>query len=79
MEKVKLTPTTDHKLTVYRCGCLPLAIAMSGLLTLIYPTVAAELPIIENQATATYEDPENPNESGLINTVSISCGLPCGR
>jgi hypothetical protein len=76
IDKVKLTPTTDQKLTICRPGCLFLAIAVSGFFSLLIPAFAVELPLIENQAIATYEDPENPadpnnpNDPRLISTTS---------
>jgi hypothetical protein len=73
---MKLTSTNTLNITKYSQSLLAAAIATGSLFQLIAPAFAAPAPTIKNQATATYEDPENPadptnpNDPNRINTSS---------
>ncbi len=73
---MKLTPANTTKLVDYARPLLATTLIASSLCQLITPVLAAPPPAIKNQATATYEDPENPadpnkpNDPNRINATS---------
>jgi hypothetical protein len=72
---MKITPIDRYK-NNYSRPLFAAGLIASGLLYSIVPVLAAPIPSIDNQATATYEDPLNPptttdiNDPRRINTVS---------
>jgi hypothetical protein len=73
---VKKTPKDRHKLINYARPLFATGLIASSLVYSIAPAISAPIGSIDNQATATYEDPLNPpttsdiNDPRRINTVS---------
>ncbi len=73
---MKTTPKDHHKLINYSRPLFAAGLIASSLVYSIAPILAAPIVSIDNQATATYEDPLNPptttdiNDPRRINTVS---------
>jgi hypothetical protein len=73
---VKIAPKDYRKLINYAHPLFATGLITSSLAYSIAPAISAPIPSIDNQATATYEDPLNPpktsdiNDPRRINTVS---------
>jgi hypothetical protein len=73
---MKATPIDRHKIINYSRPLFAAGLIASSLVYSIAPVLSAPMPSIDNQATATYEDPSNPptttdiNDPRRINTVS---------
>jgi hypothetical protein len=73
---MKITPKDRHKLVNYTRPLFATGLIASSLVYSIAPALSAPIPSIDNQATASYEDPLNPpkttdiNDPRRINTVS---------
>jgi hypothetical protein len=73
---MKRTPKERHKLINYTHPLFATGLIAGSLVYAIAPAISAPIPSIDNQATASYEDPLNPpkttdvNDPRRINTVS---------